>query len=58
MKDKRRLSLYGWTTDHDKAIEIVYQQLVKQGIRLEHDGKPNTSAILLYLLEKEARKSK
>ena len=53
---KKRLSLYGWTAEHDKMIEVVHKRLQAQGIRFEHDGKPNVSAILLYLLEKESRK--
>lgn len=52
---KKRLSLYGWTAQHDQMAAVVYQKLREQGIRFDHDGKPNVSAILLYLLEQAAR---
>lgn len=56
--DKRRVNVYGWTEDNDKQLQIVYKHLRGQGIPVERDGKPNASAILLYLLEKAAKELK
>ena len=56
MDMKRRVNLYGWTEEHDRDIEVVYKKLAAKGVRgIERDGKPNTSAILLYLLEMAAK---
>lgn len=55
---KTRINISGWTGEHDKALETVYTKLKGQGLTFDHDGKPNTSAILLYLLLQEAKKKK
>ena len=52
---KKRIQVYGWTERHDKAVQTVYENLQKQGLQFDREGKPNVSQILLYLLEKEAR---
>lgn len=56
--DKKRVNVYGWTDEHDKYLQAVYKKLRAQGIPVERDGKPNASAILLYLLEKAAKDKK
>lgn len=53
---KQRINISGWSDEETKALEIVHAELKRQGLTMERDGKPNTSAILLYLLKKEARK--
>ena len=57
MGDKRRVNIYGWTDTQQQQLEQVYDRLRAKGLPFERDGKPNVSAILLYLLEQEARKS-
>lgn len=52
----QRINISGWTDDDEKALKTVYDILKKQGVVLERDGKPNVSAILLYLLREKARK--
>ena len=55
--EKRKVNLYGWTDEHTRAIECVFKQLAAKHVRgLERGGKPNVSAIMLYLLEREGRK--
>jgi hypothetical protein len=53
---KKRINISGWTEEHDKALQIVYKKLLSEGLPVDYNGEPNTSAILLYLLQKEARK--
>lgn len=53
---KSRNNIYGWNEQHDKALMVVFEKLRSQGIPVERNGKPNKSAILLYLLEREANK--
>lgn len=57
MSQKRRVNLYGWSKEYDQYLEVVYKQLRAKGIPVERDGKPNVSAILLYLLEREAKQN-
>lgn len=55
---KSRNNIYGWTDEHEQMLMAVYKQLRSAGIPVDHNGKPNRSAILLYLLEKEAHTAK
>ncbi len=53
---KMRVNISGWTDEHDTALQTVYAKLKERGLTFDHDGKPNASAILLYLLLQEAKK--
>lgn len=55
---KKRVNIYGWTDDHDAMLQTVFERLRSQGIPVDHNGEPNASAILLYLLEKAAREKR
>lgn len=47
-----------WTERHEKALQAVHEKLVANGVVFEKAGKPNASAILLYLMEQELRRKK
>jgi len=53
-----RINISGWTNRHDEYIEMVHSRLACKGIHLTLGDKPNTSAILRYILEKEAKQLK
>lgn len=55
-KAKQRINISGWSDEDTRALEIVHANLKQKGLTMERDGKPNASAILLYLLKQEARK--
>lgn len=55
---KGKVNVYGWTEEHEKALQVVYKKLRADGLPVERNGKPNASAILLYLLERAAKEKK
>jgi hypothetical protein len=50
----RRINVI-WADRDDEAIKIIHEELKKQGLFFERDGKPKVSAIIDYVLVQKVR---